>query len=113
MKDNPTAGWEAIERLRRRIDEIDRRLLELFNDRARCVAEVGQIKKRAGDMPLYQPEREREIFAAVESANRGPLSDRAIRRLFERILEESRMVERGVMEAASGDPPGEAEPDER
>jgi chorismate mutase len=113
VSDKTSAGWEAIERLRRRIDEIDRRLLDLLNDRARCVVEVGQIKRRCGNMPLYQPEREREIFSAVESANRGPLSNRAIRRLFERILDESRMVERNIMETAAGDPRGETEDGER
>lgn len=109
MSDNAPGGWEAINRVRRKIDEIDRRLLDLLNARARCVAEVGEIKKRTGAMPLYQPDREREIFAAVESANTGPLSNRAIRRLFERILDESRSVERDVMEAAAGNP---ARPDE-
>lgn len=113
MTDNSSSAWEAIGRLRRRIDEIDRRLLELLNERARCASEVGEIKKLAGNMPLYQPEREREIFGAVEAANRGPLSNRAIRRLFERILEESRMVERDIMEIASADPPGEAKTDKR
>lgn len=113
MSDNQPAGWEAIETLRRKIDEIDRRLLELLNARARCVVEVGKIKKQAGDMPLYQPERERAIFEAIESANSGPLSNQAIRRLFERILDESRSVERNVMEPADGDPSAPAERDER
>lgn len=105
MDDKQPDAWEAIERLRRQIDGIDRRLLDLLNERARCVGEVGQIKKDAGGMPLYQPEREREIFEAVASANSGPLSNRAVRRLFECILEESRSVERSVMESAAIDPP--------
>jgi chorismate mutase len=111
VSDNAPSGWEAIDRIRRKIDEIDRRLLELLNARARCVAEVGEVKKRTGGMPLYQPDREREIFEAMESANTGPLSDRAIRRLFELILDESRAVERSVMGTAASEPsrPGEAE----
>lgn len=113
MSDKSSNVWEAIDAIRRRIDEIDHRLLELLNERARCVAEVGQIKKRAGGMPLYQPEREREIFEAVESANPGPLSNRAIRRLFERILDESRTVERNVMESAGSDAADPAEGSER
>lgn len=113
MSDEPTGSREAIDRLRRKIDEIDRRLLELLNARARCVVEVGHLKKRAGDMPLYQPERERQIFEGVLLANPGPLSNRAIRRLFERILDESRSVERGVMESPAGDPPGPEEGDGR
>jgi chorismate mutase-like protein len=81
---------------RRKIDEIDRRLVELLNERSRCVLEIGRLKKLDGS-PLYQPEREREVLAAVESANRGPLSEAAIRRLFERILDEARSVERTAM----------------
>ncbi|HVB33232.1 MAG TPA: chorismate mutase [Patescibacteria group bacterium] len=110
MSDEQTGVWEAIDLLRRQIDEIDRRLLDLLNGRARRVAEVGKIKKRAGDMPLYQPEREREIFEAVEAANPGPLSNQAVRRLFECILDESRSVERHIMESTPAGSPGPEKP---
>jgi chorismate mutase len=107
MDDSDPRKAEAIDRLRQEIDEIDSRLLELFNRRARCVVEIGHIK-RAGNMPLYQPDRERQIFDRAEAANPGPLSNRAIRRLFERILDESRSVERHVMEPAAKDPAANA-----
>jgi chorismate mutase len=81
---------------RRKIDEIDRKLVQLLNERSRCVLEIGRLKKQDGS-PLYQPDREREVLAAVEQANRGPLSEAAIRRLFERILDEARSVERTAM----------------
>lgn len=81
---------------RRKIDEIDRKLVELLNERSRCVLEIGRLKKEDGS-PLYQPDREREVLAAAERANRGPLSEAAIRRLFERILDEARSVERTAM----------------
>jgi chorismate mutase-like protein len=113
VSDNPTGGWDAIDAIRRQIDEIDRRLLDLLNERARRVAEVGEIKKQAGGMPLHQPEREREILETLESANRGPLSNQAIRRLFARILTESRTVEREVMGSTAGGPDGPADEDER
>ncbi len=93
-----------IDDWRRRIDEIDRKLVELLNERSRCALEIGRLK-RALSLPLYQPEREREILAGVERANRGPLPDTAIRRLFERILDEARAVERTAMH--EGDDPGE------
>lgn len=114
MDDSATRATEAIDRLRAEIDEIDRSLLELFNRRARCVVEIGHIKS-AGHMPLYQPDRERQIFERAEAANPGPLSNRAIRRLFERILDESRSVERHVMEPAANPPaaPGAGEGGER
>ena len=85
-----------VEDWRRRIDEIDRKLVELLNERSQCVVEIGKLKKNDGT-PLHQPDREREVLAGVERANRGPLSAAAIRRLFERILDEARSVEHTVM----------------
>ena len=87
----------SIEDWRRRIDEIDRRLLLLLNERSRCVVEIGRIKHATGD-PLYQPDRESQVLDAVARANTGPLPDAAVRRLFERILDEARSVERTVMQ---------------
>jgi chorismate mutase len=81
---------------RRRIDEIDRKLVELLNERSQCAIEVGHIKS-TGHLPLYQPEREREVLENAERANPGPLPNTAIRRLFERILDEARSVERTAM----------------
>ena len=94
----------SVEDWRRKIDEIDRRLVELLNERSHCVLEIGRLKKVDGS-PLYQPDRERQVLDAVEAANRGPLSGAAIRRLFERILDEARSVERHVM-ADSDKPDG-------
>jgi chorismate mutase len=86
----------TIDSWRRKIDKIDRKLVELLNERSRCALEIGRLK-RVLSMPLYQPEREREILEGVERANRGPLPDTAVRRLFERILDEARAVERAAM----------------
>jgi chorismate mutase len=88
---------KTIEDWRRRIDEIDQRLVELLNERSQCALEIGKLKSADGQ-PIYQPERERQVLAAVEKASRGPLSPAAIRRLFERILDEARSVERIVMQ---------------
>jgi chorismate mutase len=81
---------------RRQIDEIDRKLVELLNQRSRCALEVGKIKQ-AENLPLYQPERERDVLENAGRANSGPLTDAAIRRLFERIIDEARSVEREAM----------------
>lgn len=86
---------------RRRIDEIDRKLVELLNERSRCALEVGKIKQ-AEKMPLYQPEREKEVLENAENANPGPLTDAAIRRLFERIIDEARAIERDAMHSGDG-----------
>jgi len=85
---------------RRRIDEIDRRLVELLNERSRCALEIGKLKQ-AQNIPLYQPEREKEVLENAEHVNPGPLTDAAIRRLFERIIDEARSAERAAMR--SGD----------
>ena len=81
---------------RRRIDEIDKKLVELLNERSHCALEIGKLKQ-AANLPLYQPDRENEVLANAERANPGPLTDAAIRRLFERIIDEARAAERNAM----------------
>lgn len=77
---------------RKRIDELDAQLVRLLNERSRCAAEVAKLKRQAG-LPLYQPERERAILVRVQKMNGGPLGNDALKRLFERILDEARTVE--------------------
>jgi chorismate mutase-like protein len=81
---------------RRRIDEIDRKLVELLNERSKCALELGKLKQQA-NLPLYQPHREKEVLENAEQNNKGPLTDAAIRRLFERIIDEARSAERLAM----------------
>ncbi|HZV88254.1 MAG TPA: chorismate mutase [Candidatus Binatus sp.] len=81
---------------RRRIDEIDKKLVELLNERSRCALEIGKLKQ-AANIPLYQPDRENEVLANAERGNPGPLTNAAIRRLFERIIDEARAAERDAM----------------
>ena len=91
----------SVEDWRRKIDEIDKRLVELLNERSRCVVEIGHLKQASGDA-LYQPDREKQVLDAAVRVNPGPLPDAAIRRLFERILDEARSVERTVMHDGEG-----------
>jgi chorismate mutase len=91
----------TVDDWRRKIDEIDRRLVELLNERSQCVIEIGKIKHTTREA-LYQPDRERQVLDAAVRANPGPLQDAAIRRLFERILDEARSVERTVMKDDHG-----------
>lgn len=86
----------TIEDWRSKIDEIDRELVRLLNERSEAAMEIGKLKLNA-NVPLYQPEREREVLENAERINAGPLPDTAIRRLFERILDEARSVERAAM----------------
>ncbi len=90
---------------RRRIDDLDQRLVELLNERSRCALEIGKLKQQQ-KLPLYQPEREKEVLENAERNNRGPLTDAAIRRLFERIIDEARAAERSAMH-----PDGKADKD--
>jgi chorismate mutase len=85
---------------RQRMDEIDKKLVELLNERSQCALEIGRLKQAAG-MPIYQPARENEVLSNAAHNNRGPLTNAAIRRLFERIIDEARSAERVAMH---GDP---------
>jgi chorismate mutase / prephenate dehydratase len=87
----------SIENWRKRIDEIDGKLLELFNERTRCVIEVGKIKK-AQNVRIYDPEREREIVRRMKGLNLGPLDEEGLQRLFERVIDECRRIERNESE---------------
>ncbi len=88
---------QEIVRWRERIDEIDRQLVTLLNERAKCAEEIGKLKMKLG-MEVYSPQREKEVMKNVTSFNTGPLSNDAIQRLFERIIDESRSLERVMTE---------------
>lgn len=81
---------------RQRMDEIDKKLVELLNERSQCALEIGRLKQAAG-VPIYQPARENDVLANAARNNRGPLTNAAIRRLFERIIDEARSAERVAM----------------
>lgn len=89
-----------IDDWRIRIDEIDRELVRLFNERTQCAIEIGHIKKRLG-LEIYSPTRERQVIANVTSLNKGPLDAEAVKRLFERVIDEARRIERVHSEAAA------------
>jgi chorismate mutase len=84
---------KEIEEWRRRIDLIDTQLMQLLNSRSACAVEIGRIKRELG-LPVYSPEREAEILERVMRENPGPLDHTAVRRVFERIIDESRRLER-------------------
>ena len=82
---------------RKKIDEIDQQLVKLLNERSGCAVEIGHIKKQL-NLPAWQPDREAEILRNIVKSNHGPLDDAAVRRLFERIIDEARALERHSME---------------
>jgi chorismate mutase len=83
----------TIDEIRTRIDELDRLLLKIFNERADLALQIGEIKKELG-LAVYDPAREKRIFEAMQAANPGPLDNGAIVRMFERVIHESRRLER-------------------
>ena len=93
-----------IDAWRRRIDQIDTQLMGLLNSRSACAVEIGRIKRALG-LPVYSPEREAWILDRVMRENPGPLDPLAVRRVFERIIDESRRLERlaGEREAENGE----------
>lgn len=84
---------KQIEEWRRRIDLIDTQLMQLLNSRSACAVEIGRVKRELG-LPVYSPDREAEILERVMRENPGPLDQLAVRRVFERIIDESRRLER-------------------
>ena len=91
---NPEA---ELAKCRARIDEVDLRLLALLNERTKIAQEIGQIKQ-AGSLPVYEPKREDFVYQNVTTNNQGPLPNDAVRRVFERIIDEMRKVQRDRME---------------
>ncbi|MGH9677841.1 MAG: chorismate mutase [Candidatus Acidiferrum sp.] len=81
------AGW------RKQIDEMDGKLVELLNQRARAAKEIGRLK-RDTNLPVYEPEREKEIYRSVRMANRGPLLDEALHSIYERIIDVMRNIQK-------------------
>ena len=86
----------TLDDLRNDIDRVDEVLVRMLNERARIACEIGHLKKQLG-VEVYQPEREKQVLAHVRSiAAEGPLGADAIARLFERIIDEARGLERRV-----------------
>jgi chorismate mutase-like protein len=84
---------DPFDDLRRRIDALDVQLVALLSERARCALEIGRLKEARG-LKVYQPDREIQVLANVRAANEGPLNHEAIVRLFERIIDVARRLER-------------------
>jgi chorismate mutase len=86
----------TIEELRIRIDELDRRLVELLSERARAAQTIGHLKA-ATSLPVYEPDREKIIYANVRAANKGPLPDIELTHIYERIIDVMRALQRNEL----------------
>jgi chorismate mutase len=82
-----------IEDWRRKIDDLDRKLVALLSERARAAVEIGKLKRNTS-MPIYEPDRERIVFTNVQEANPGPLPGRDLVRIYERIIDVMRNIQK-------------------
>jgi chorismate mutase len=78
---------------RLKIDEIDVQIIDLLNQRTQVVEQIGQAKEASG-LPIYEPKREDEVYRNLLSHNQGPLPPDALRRIFERIMDEMRSLQK-------------------
>ena len=82
-----------IEDWRKQIDDLDRKLVSLLSERAKAAVEIGKLKRNTS-MPIYEPDRERIVFDNVQAANRGPLPGRDLVRIYERIIDVMRNIQK-------------------
>jgi chorismate mutase len=86
----------TIEEMRILIDELDRQLVELLSERARAAQTIGRLKV-ATSLPVYEPDRERLVYANVRAANKGPLPDIELTHIYERIIDVMRALQRNEL----------------
>ena len=93
----PDLTLDDLTLCRVQIDALDRELLELLNRRTEIVEQIGRIKQTLA-LGIYEPKREEQVFTNVLSHNAGPLPPEAVKRIFERIIDEMRRIQRVRME---------------
>jgi chorismate mutase-like protein len=93
---NPETALLTLEDCRRRIDDLDLRILALLNERTAVVQQIGEAKQSL-DLPIYEPRREDAVYANVTGHNNGPLPPESLKRIFERIIDEMRTVQKRRM----------------
>ena len=82
----------TLAHFRKKIDQLDRRLVRMLSQRARAAQQIGRLKRRTS-MAIYEPRRERVILDNVRRANRGPLSDRQLADIYRRIIRAMRELQ--------------------
>jgi chorismate mutase len=97
---------------RKKIDDLDRKLVELLNQRAAAAIEIGRLKRNT-DLPIYEPDREREVIAHAQTVNHGPLVARDLAQIFERIMDVMRSIQKHEIVPDSAPPSRSTEIDSR
>jgi chorismate mutase-like protein len=89
---------ESLDDWRARIDTLNARLVELLNERARCAQQIASFKQKAG-LPVFDSQREKAVLDKVSAHNHGPLSNEALHRIFNCIMEEHRSLQEAQKES--------------
>ena len=97
-----------IEDWRKQIDELDEKLVALLSERARAAVEIGKLKRNTS-LPIYEPDRERTVFDNVQSVNPGPLPGRDLVRIYERIIDVMRNIQKEEIVPRQEPPEAETE----
>ena len=92
----PEDPQDLLAQCRAGIDDVDRRIVELLNERTLIVERIGSIKQ-SFKMPIYEPKREEEVYTNIRSCNLGPMPADSVKRVFERIIDEMRTIQRNRM----------------
>ena len=90
-------GLARLTECRVLIDGVDLKILSLLNERTRIVQEIGEVKQNL-TLPIYEPKREEQVFENITSHNEGPLPNDAVKRVFERIIDEMRSIQKQRMQ---------------
>jgi chorismate mutase len=98
----PDEARARLEEFRVLIDDVDRRIVALLNERTRVVEDIGRVKRQA-QLPIYEPKREDQVFANITQSNHGPLTPEAVRRIFERIIDEMRTIQKARIVATTSE----------
>lgn len=92
---------ESVDALRKKIDQVDEKIVELLSARASLVQKIGQTKCLEKE-EIYVPGREKEVLRRIASLNQGPFSDQAIRSIYREVLSASRSLEAPIKIAYLG-----------
>jgi len=95
---------------KKKIDDLDRKLVELLNQRAAAAIGIGHLKRNT-DLPIYEPERESQVIANVQKVNGGPLSERDLAQIYERIMDVMRSLQKHGIEPVAAPAPHATEID--
>ena len=91
-----------VSELRVTVDELDRKLVDLLNERARVVQSIGRLKRHTS-MPIYEPDRERAVYQNVSAVNKGPLREQDLQMIYQAMMAVMREIQsHEILDATEG-----------